>query len=42
MLGKSNLDIEDARFMLSTCSAFINYIVAKADKAGIELHPKIE
>lgn len=30
-----NLDIEDARYMLVTCSAFINYLIVKADKAGI-------
>jgi len=37
MLGESDLDIEDAKFMLITCSAFINYLVAKADKAGLKL-----
>ena len=36
-LGKSDLDVEDAKFMLIICSAFINYLAAKADKAGIEL-----
>jgi hypothetical protein len=36
LLGDSDLDIEDARFMLIICSAFINYLAAKADKAGIE------
>lgn len=40
MLGKSNLDIEDAKFMLTACSAFINYLVAKADKAGINIYQK--
>lgn len=33
----SNVDLEEARFMLVTCSAFINYLKVKADKAGIEL-----
>ncbi|SRR5258706_1473246 len=33
LLGKSDLDIEDAKFMLIACSAFINYLVVKADKA---------
>jgi hypothetical protein len=37
MLGESGLDVEDAKFMLIACSAFINYLAAKADKAGIEL-----
>jgi hypothetical protein len=37
MIGESDLDIEDAQFMLIACSAFINYLVAKADKAGIKL-----
>lgn len=32
---KSNL--EDARFMLIACSAFINYLTVKADKSGIKL-----
>jgi hypothetical protein len=39
-LGESNLDVEDARFMLIACSAFINYLVAKADKAGIQITQK--
>lgn len=33
---KSNVDYEDASYMLSTCSAFANYLIVKADKAGIE------
>jgi AbiJ N-terminal domain 4 len=37
LLGKSDLDVEDAMFMLVACSAFINYLVVKADKAGIQL-----
>jgi len=37
LLGKSDLDVEDARFMLIACSAFINYLVTKAEKAGIKL-----
>ncbi len=37
MLGESELDVEDAKFMLIACSAFINYLVAKADKAGLKL-----
>jgi hypothetical protein len=37
LMGSDNLDVEDARHMLVTCSAFINYLVVKADKAGIQL-----
>lgn len=40
LVGKSDLDVEDARFMLIACSAFINYLVAKADKAEIQLPGK--
>lgn len=32
-----NLDLEDARFMLVSCSAFINYLIVKSSKAGINL-----
>lgn len=39
LVGKADLDVEDARFMLIACSAFINYLMAKAEKAGIELSP---
>jgi AbiJ N-terminal domain 4 len=31
------VDVENATFMLVTCSAFVNYLVAKAAKAGIDL-----
>ena len=31
------LDYEDAKFILVTCSAFINYLTQKAEKAGISL-----
>jgi hypothetical protein len=37
LMDKSNLDFEDAKFMLVACSAFINYLREKARKAGIEL-----
>ncbi len=40
LVGKADLDVEDARFMLIACSAFINYLVVKADKAGIQLPDK--
>lgn len=32
-----NCDFEDAKFMLVSCSAFINYLIAKATKTGIKL-----
>jgi len=35
LLEKDNLDLEDARYMLISCSAFINYLIVKADKAGL-------
>lgn len=35
--GKSEVFQEDARFMLVSCSAFVNYFIVKADKAGIDL-----
>jgi hypothetical protein len=37
LLEEANLDFEDAKFMLVSCSAFVNYLVAKASKAGIGL-----
>jgi len=32
-----NLDFEDAKFMLVSCSGFINYLLVKSSKAGIKL-----
>ena len=37
LLEQPNLSQEDAKFMLVSCSAFINYLFVKASKAGIEL-----
>lgn len=37
LLDESQLDFEDAKFMLVSCSAFINYLKLKASKAGIKL-----
>lgn len=37
LLKESNLDFEDAKFMLVSCSAFINYLIAKSSKIGIKL-----
>lgn len=36
LMGEHNLDEEDARFMLVSCSAFINYLIAKSNKTGIK------
>ncbi|MEZ4936910.1 MAG: hypothetical protein R2799_04885 [Crocinitomicaceae bacterium] len=37
LMEEPNLDLEDATYMLTSCSAFINYLVIKANKTGIEL-----
>jgi len=37
LMDEPNLGAEDAKFMLVSCSGFINYLVAKAVKAGINL-----
>ena len=34
---KDTVQFEDAKYMLVSCSAFINYLIEKARKAGIEL-----
>ncbi|MEM2105435.1 MAG: hypothetical protein QXV21_03065 [Candidatus Bathyarchaeia archaeon] len=34
---KVSLNFEDAKFMLVSCSAFINYLISKAVKAGIKI-----
>jgi len=36
LLGESNIEFEDAKYMLVSCSAFINYLIMKAEKAGIK------
>jgi hypothetical protein len=36
-LKESNLDFEDAKFMLVSCSAFIYCLIVKSAKAGIKL-----
>ncbi|HNR15545.1 MAG TPA: hypothetical protein PKG90_02640 [Chitinophagaceae bacterium] len=33
---ENNLDFEDAKYMLVSCSSFINYLIVKADKSGIK------
>lgn len=35
MMDESNLDIEDALYMLVSCSSFINYLISKAIKLDI-------
>jgi hypothetical protein len=37
LLEEPNLSFEDAKFMLVSCSAFVNYLVTKSSKAGIKL-----
>ncbi len=37
LMDEPNLHLEDARFMLVSCSAFVNYLLLKASKAGILL-----
>lgn len=37
LMEQPTLDLEDARFMLVACSAFVNFIVSKASKAGLSL-----
>lgn len=36
-IKESEVDFDIAKFMLVSCSAFINYLVSKASKAGIKL-----
>lgn len=40
MLEEPILDFEDAKFMLVSCSAFVNYLKVKASKIGIDLENK--
>jgi hypothetical protein len=35
LLVESTLDFDDAKFMLVSCSGFVNYLAAKAAKAGV-------
>jgi hypothetical protein len=37
LMDEPTLDLEDAKFMLVSCSAFVNYMVVKAQKAGIKV-----
>ena len=38
LLDESKSDFEDAKFMLVSCSAFVNYLIAKSSKARIKLN----
>jgi len=37
LMDEPTLDVEDAKFMLVSCSAFVTYLVVKAQKAGIPI-----
>jgi AbiJ N-terminal domain 4 len=37
LMDEPDLDFDDAKYMLVSCSAFTNYLVAKANKAGIQI-----
>ena len=37
LMDESNCDFDDAKYMLVSCSAFINYLICKAQKAGFTL-----
>ncbi|MCD4841694.1 MAG: hypothetical protein K8R08_06790 [Methanosarcinales archaeon] len=34
LLDEPDLDFEDAKFMIVSCSGFINYLISKASKTG--------
>lgn len=36
LMDKPDLNFEDAKFMLVACSTFINYLVVKSEKSGIQ------
>jgi hypothetical protein len=35
-MDEDKIDFEDAKFMLVSCSTFVNYLVVKSSKAGIK------
>ena len=37
LLDEPSLSSEDAKFMLVSCSAFVNYLISKASKAGMKI-----
>lgn len=38
LMDESNVSSEDAKYMLVSCSAFVNYLIEKSSKAGIDLN----
>lgn len=37
MVGESQVEFEDAKYMMVSCSAFVNYLIEKASEAGIKV-----
>jgi len=37
LMEESSCDFEDAKYMLVSCSAFVNYLIVKADKSGLKI-----
>jgi len=37
LTDEDNTDFEDAQYMLVSCSAFVNYLIMKAEKGGIKI-----
>jgi hypothetical protein len=37
LIDEPDLDFDDAKYMLVSCSAFVNYLMMKASKAGIQI-----
>jgi hypothetical protein len=37
LMENDNCDFEDAKYMLISCSGFVNYLIQKAIKMGIEI-----
>jgi hypothetical protein len=40
ILEEANVDETEARFMVVTCSAFVNFLIVRADAAGLLARPK--
>jgi len=38
ILDATNIGYDEAKFMIVSCSAFVNYLILKADKAGLLVH----
>ena len=36
-MNEDDLEFEDAKYMLVSCSSFINYVLAKLARAGVEI-----